>query len=416
MDRTPFGPSYPGLVPLPTSSKMNHEFLDNLPSLVARAFTAARQSESLIFSHTELATIQTRQGTKFQLRYCPALAKKPTSKTAPTKPKPDPFLNPPSDLLIANLPDNQNPTHILVLNKYPVIPNHFILATHKSKPQTDLLEEDDLAWTYACVKAWQRNNDKSQPEGQRQRQRRLFAFFNSGEHSGASQAHRHVQFLPIEDMTPESSSSSSDTPSPTDWQPLIDHLISHPPPEPPNHSPEVQIHRNPHPTLPFTHFAARLSPAITPSSLHVLYTRLYALAASSSTFTANHPSPRTISYNLALTSSTIAICPRRAEGVPLLLPPIPSPNSKNNEEKGEEEAEEGFIALNGTLLAGTLMVKGQREWDVLRSQAGGLDEVLKGVGVPVMDRDGEREGGGGGEDEGDAQALQHETLDGKVNL
>lgn len=28
----------------------------------------------------------------------------------------------------------------------------------------------------------------------------LFAFFNSGKHSGASQPHRHIQFLPVEEM------------------------------------------------------------------------------------------------------------------------------------------------------------------------------------------------------------------------
>lgn len=83
-----------------------------------------------------------------------------------------------------------------MLNKYPVIAQHFILATKAFKEQTDLLEEDDLALTHACLKAW----DGSGDDGAGATTHRLFAFFNSGARSGASQPHRHVQFLPVEEM------------------------------------------------------------------------------------------------------------------------------------------------------------------------------------------------------------------------
>lgn len=86
-----------------------------------------------------------------------------------------------------------------MLNKYPVIPEHFILATKEYKNQTDKLEDDDLAMTYACLRAWEPGL--------------LFAFFNSGEHSGASQGHRHVQFLPKDQIQREGVS---------EWTPLID--------------------------------------------------------------------------------------------------------------------------------------------------------------------------------------------------
>ena len=86
------------------------------------------------------------------------------------------------------------PTHFLVLNKYPVIPQHSILATIAYKEQTHLLEVEDLEIAYACLKAWEADSACSTPE------RRLFAFFNSGEHSGASQAHRHVCDMPLASM------------------------------------------------------------------------------------------------------------------------------------------------------------------------------------------------------------------------
>ena len=124
------------------------------------------------------------------MRFCPALSKKPVDDRshAPDSartPKPDPFENPTGALLIAQIPVHK-PTHSLVLNKYPVIPHHSILATITYKEQSYLLDVEDLEIAYACLKAWEADSAGSTPE------RRLFAFFNSGEHSGASQAHRHV--------------------------------------------------------------------------------------------------------------------------------------------------------------------------------------------------------------------------------
>ena len=135
---------------------------------------------------------------QYQLRYCPALSKKPdweatSPPNVPKLPKErfDPFEDPPADLVIAEIP-RLHPSHLLVLNKYPVIPNHFILATKTYKDQRQLLEEEDLTATAACLRAWEDGFDGGQ---------KLFAFFNSGKHSGASQPHRHIQFLPVEDMT-----------------------------------------------------------------------------------------------------------------------------------------------------------------------------------------------------------------------
>lgn len=120
----------------------------------------------------------------------------------------DPFDNPPSDLLIADIPTS-NPTHLLVLNKFPVIADHLIIATKVNKQQTWLLEEDDLDATYSCLKAWEEEVEEG-------RQNRLFAFFNSGDHSGASQPHRHLQCLPVERMHQEKDRGA--------WEILIDSI------------------------------------------------------------------------------------------------------------------------------------------------------------------------------------------------
>ncbi|THZ08313.1 putative bis-tetraphosphatase [Aureobasidium pullulans] len=298
-----------------------------LPSLVKAKFASAKASNALIFSSTELSILRTKSAAPFQLRYCPALAKKPTGdgKKQPSGPKPDPFDQVSPELLIANIPSN-NPSHLLVLNKYPVIPQHFIIATKLNKQQTHMLEQDDLAATHACLKAWEENKNS-----------KLFSFFNSGEHSGASQAHRHLQFLSVDEMKRDQQESAS-------WDPLIERMLAAP-------ADEGQGLRT-NPGLPFTHYALELPQEPSPETLYSSYNKLYEAAAAAvrSYISSNqnpdlelHPSEggsSPISYNLAMTTSAMAIVPRRKEGAAIK-------DSKGNEV--------GSVALNGTLLAGTLM-------------------------------------------------------------
>ncbi|KAI4756489.1 putative bis-tetraphosphatase [Aureobasidium sp. EXF-3400] len=327
-----------------------------LPSLVKAKFATAKASQSLIFSSTELSILRTRSGAPFQLRYCPALAKKPTDnndKNKPKGPKPDPFENPSSDLLIPNIP-SANPSHVLVLNKYPVIPQHFIIATKLNKQQTHMLEQDDLAATHACLKAWEENKQNG----------KLFAFFNSGEHSGASQAHRHLQFLSVDEMKRDQKDISS-------WDPLVERMLEAPAKE----APELRSN----PGLPFTHYALPLPQGPSPETLYSVYNKLYEAAAAAvrSYISSNkhsglelHPSEggsSPISYNLAMTTSAMAIVPRRNEGAPI---------------KNDQGVEVGSVALNGTLLAGTLMVKLEDEWNALRDDEVQLDDILTAIGIP----------------------------------
>lgn len=73
-----------------------------------------------------------------------------------------------------------------------------------------------------------------------------------------------------------------------------------------------------------------------------------------------------ISYNLAMTQTTMALCPRVAEGATV--------HSKSGEEVGS-------VALNGTVLAGTALVKNEAEWDALREDPKNLLKVLSKIGV-----------------------------------
>ncbi|KAL4883752.1 ATP adenylyltransferase-domain-containing protein [Aspergillus karnatakaensis] len=339
---------------------MNLGLTESLPALVAKRFTAAKDAGHLIFSQTHLEILRPG-GVPYQLRYCPALANKPTGKPKPdeasTGKRFDPFENPSPDLLIAHIP-KENPTHFLVLNKFPVIPNHFILATTAWEEQTDILNKEDLAAAYACVRAW---GEEKKPDGTRSR--RLFAFFNSGYESGASQPHRHLQFIPVEAMSEDDETGS--------WKPLIDAVPS----EPASSESEFRRITN----IPLANFALTIPPDSSAEKLHEIYLSLYKAAAVAAGVPRSqlHSStgPAAVSYNLAMTESTMMICPRRSVSAVVSV--------DDATRKDVEQA--GVVELNGTLLAGTLMVKAQAEWDELRRRSTCLQKVLAAVGYPHPD-------------------------------
>lgn len=224
-----------------------------------------------------------------------------------------------------------------------------------------MLEEDDLDATYTCLKAWR----EGAPNGGAAR---LFAFFNSGLHSGASQPHRHLQFLPVESMHDGDSSAG--------WDLLIESVLSSPgrvsAANPDGLPPLIQDH-----ALPFTHFAYRFSSEPSGPQLLQMYNHLYKAAkeAVDDYIKANpgqlalHPTDAgdlPISYNLAMTTAGMAIMPRRSEGHVL---------------RGDDGTEIGLVQLNGTALGGTLMVKAQKEFDELRKPEQ-LDTILRAIGIP----------------------------------
>ncbi|KAK8191420.1 HIT-like domain-containing protein [Phyllosticta capitalensis] len=337
-----------------------------LPDLVETQFSAASKNGSLIFSATEVCTINTTAGIPFQLRYCPALSKKPTAEPSSTsddetpKTKFDPFESPSPDLFVAAIPEPDAPTHILVLNKYPVIRDHLIIATKENKPQTHILERDDLAATYSCLTEWERAKG---PDA------KLFAFFNSGEHSGASQPHRHLQFLPVDNMH-----SGVETQG---WELLVDRVL--------NSSYIGSTGFVSNPGLPFSHFAFRIPPNPSAAVLHTIYTALYSTAVDYvRRYILNHPGELTlhstedgsssISYNLAITTSAMVICPRRRGGDKLKL---------------EDGTELDLVELNGTVLGGTLMVKENEQWEALRNDPGVLTRLLETIGIPWENGEGQ---------------------------
>ncbi|KAK1486775.1 inositol phospholipid synthesis protein Scs3p [Colletotrichum tamarilloi] len=320
----------------------------NLPELVKAAFNKARSNGDLTYYATQV-TVLNANSTPFQLRFSPALANKPVAQKPkktdePRKPF-DPFESPEKGpLFIAEIPSSSG--HNLVLNKFAIVPEHFILATKEFKQQTDLLERDDLAATYSCIEAYRQYGEQHQGHNSE-----LYAFFNSGSHSGASQPHRHIQLLPVARMM-------DGLPDGARWDVLAKQLG-------PQHVSE----------LPFLTFAETIHRDMSPDELHGIYLSLFksAVDAVESHIGAENDSGNggaRISYNLAMTSDRLAVLPRLAEGAAIF----------------KDGTAVGNLALNGTVLAGTALVKNEAEWDALRSGGDGdgvqLLEVLSKIGVP----------------------------------
>jgi ATP adenylyltransferase len=120
-------------------------------------------------------------GLRFIVRQISSLARKqaarPASATHATAPAPiDPFLPHDPNLFVADISD----THFALLNKFNVIEHHLLIITRSFVRQETPLGTADFAAWLACLE---------QLDG--------LGFYNSGPEAGASQAHKHLQLVPL---------------------------------------------------------------------------------------------------------------------------------------------------------------------------------------------------------------------------
>jgi ATP adenylyltransferase len=92
------------------------------------------------------------------------------------KQKRNPFLPPDPALTVGEI----SPTHVAVLNKYPVVEHHLLVVTKRFIPQEEALDHDDFAAVATCL---------GEIDG--------LAFYNAGREAGASQPHKHLQLVPL---------------------------------------------------------------------------------------------------------------------------------------------------------------------------------------------------------------------------
>lgn len=209
--------------------------------------------------------------------------------------------------------------------------------------------------TYSCLRSWEDDNRKDYAS--------LFAFFNSGEHSGASQPHRHLQFLPVEDMVGADDSG---------WDLLCNSMTT-------------ALHRDlpllHNPRLPFVHCAVKLHAGSESRAIHDSYILLLRAALASITdghnlntldaVSIHQDGKTTFSYNLAMTTGIMAILPRRQEAAVM------------------DDSSDGYVFVNGTILAGTMMVRAEDDWDRLRQDPELVLPILNSITFPPKQSAGE---------------------------
>lgn len=140
----------------------------------ARAAIRARSSGALQPIDAE-AQVVPDGGTKFVVRAVASLLRK-FADQAKAQPQRNPFLPYEEALYVCDA----SADHVVLLNKFPVMPMHLLVITRTFVPQDTLLQLGDFT---ALAKPMA--------------ERPCIAFYNAGRAAGASQPHRHLQIVPL---------------------------------------------------------------------------------------------------------------------------------------------------------------------------------------------------------------------------
>jgi ATP adenylyltransferase len=304
---------------------------DSIISRLPEGFEKARATgdllyfDSIVHSHSE-------SNLEFEIRLCPALQKKTAlpSLDEPPAEKSDPFAPPYiPNLHVGDLKSDDGDEYAVLFNKYSVIPHHFLLVTKEFKSQSSPLYPSELVQTYQLLLAARKVG------------KHFIAFYNCGANSGASQLHKHLQFIPIEDDGPP-----------------IERLAR---------SVNLESIEKPFAlaALPYANHVYRFPPYFSPSSpkfeqtLSQAYLFLLDLVISTIRHDPEYPAGKP-SYNMVLTLEHMHLIPRRRETYVL-------------EKTGEA------VSVNALGFAGMLLVKSEEELEAVKSESVG--NILKGVGV-----------------------------------
>ncbi|PWN23189.1 hypothetical protein BCV69DRAFT_297137 [Microstroma glucosiphilum] len=345
----------------------------DLPSLIAKQYDSALSSGSAFFYPSDVHSIKDQEGEdgpsmQWTVRRCEALREKAKEKKRKEEAKsgrdepatqkggqnPSDVFAPPydKDLLIAELGD-----HTLLLNKFALIPHHFLLVTRDFQPQTMPPSPDTLRLAFEILSSVSRSLSTE-----------ILCFYNCGPVSGASQAHCHLQFVNLE----------------SGGGVLVEQLLGRIQKD----GKEMEtVHALP---LPYQHFVHLLPPGLSSRSADDITSCLsdalmklldamfsaQAAAISHDDGASAQPAPArrgARSWNLLLTGKAMHLIPRDKEDFPL-------------GEEGPQNEEVGHLSLNALCFAGHLVTKSNEEVERIKSHPGGVRNILSQVGRrPVSD-------------------------------
>lgn len=223
---------------------------------------------------TEQSLLQ-RNGMTWLVRRVSSLARKARDakqrrEQATRKPS-NPFLPPETDLTLGAI----GPGHLCLFNKFNVIEHHVLIVTRDFEHQECLLTAADFAALAYCL-----------------HERGGLGFYNGGRVAGASQPHKHLQWIPL---------PLADTGPAVPIAPLLDA------PEPPGRIGQC-------PSLPLPHAFVRLAPE-TPTDAGALYRHYIGLleAIGVEALSLGDETRQSAPYNLLLTRDWMLAVPRTCE-------------------------------------------------------------------------------------------------------
>ncbi|KAI0318386.1 HIT-like domain-containing protein [Amylostereum chailletii] len=303
-------------------------------SAIPAAFEKAKTAGDLLFFPSEVYKYDDC-GIEFEVTLCPALLHKPTLpaprfSTEPDGKKSDPFAPPYNEgLHVGDLTDpEEGNEYVVLLNKFSVVPHHFLLVTKEYQSQNAPLLPADLVQAYSILLAAKKAG------------KHYFAFYNCGENSGASQPHKHLQFIPTEE----------------DDGPPIELLAQ-----------AAELQRDDTPfslsTLPFANHIRRLAipSRATATQIELVLAGAFIQLLDLCISTVRHAPDYPVgppSYNVIITLKHIYVIPRIRETHVL-------------RETGES------MSVNSLGFAGLLLVKSMDEFEAVKKE--GPTTILKGV-------------------------------------
>lgn len=157
----------------------------SLDKNVSSIFNKAVEENHIRFSEKELS-VQAREGSLAGMPYTYHVIRLDSLVDRPEKNDShnDPFARPEPELAIDS---NYSDSHFLVLNKFPVLSGHFMMVTKEFESQNNPLSLNEIGSIFQILTDL---DDKPC-------ERKWFAFYNCGPESGASQPHKHIQFMGI---------------------------------------------------------------------------------------------------------------------------------------------------------------------------------------------------------------------------
>ncbi|SCU95024.1 LAMI_0F00628g1_1 [Lachancea mirantina] len=304
----------------------------SLRQQIKEKYDSALKNGDVVFTESSSSKHKdSKSGVSYMVTYAPSLLKKPERRDEDASKKKDPFAEPEPELTVVDNVNGENEFR-LVLNKFPVVPEHALLVTREFKPQTSTLTPKDLLTSYKLLQSLD-----DEDEGVRH-----MVFYNCGANSGSSQDHKHLQLLAL----------------PKKFAPLQDRLCSGQTHYIPNMNSEPLQDKN----VSYAHFVVPLPEDETNIDEELLAMTFVSLLQRTLTFFQDWTSESerlSVGYNVMMTRSWLCLVPRSSAF-----------SKKLN------------IGFNATGYAGLILIKDQEVFSHVQENPHVIDEFLLECGFP----------------------------------